>query len=365
METYVLRPLGAQAGKVVLPKRGTKVVIGVDLSSTKWVFCCRWDDYDQRRLSTPASMVHLQAIVREYAKRGCKVVVVYEACGFGYQIAWWCESEGHTVIVVAPSTMERAPGLQVKTDSLDAGTLALKADKGLLKSIYVPRRAAHELRQLSRCYSQVLTDRRRQQSRVRLLLQEHGIQAPPRAAGWATLETWLGEQELAEPVRICIAHLCALRQTADAAAKRLQAELLKAARGAQYKDLVDALSAQPGVGRLSAIRFILELGTMARFSNAAALANFLGLTPYEYSSGPIVHRGATRKCGPRAVRSALVQCAWAAIRSGADHALSASFESIAVRGGRKRAIIATTRRLALRLRARWLAHEQQVCAAAA
>jgi len=365
METYVLRPLGAQAGKVPLPKRGTKVVIGVDLSRTKWVFCCRWDDRDQRRLSTPAGLVHLQAIVREYAKRGCRIVVVYEACGFGYQIAWWCETEGHTVIVVAPSTIERAPGLQVKTDPIDAGALALKADKGLLKSNFVPRRPVHELRQLSRSYNQVLADRRRQQCRVRLLLQEHGIEAPSRTEGWSALETWLGEQELAVPLRICIAQLCALRQTADGAVKRLRAELLKAARRPEYTQLVDALSAQAGVGRLSAIRFILELGTMTRFPRSTSLTNFLGLTPYEYSSGAIVHRGTVRKCGPRAVRAALVQCAWAAIRSGADPALRDSFETIAERGGRKRAIVATARRLALRLRARWIAHEQQVCANAA
>ena len=49
--------------------------------------------------------------------------VVYEACGFGYAIAWWLEEQRARVLVVPPSTVERAPGAPVKTDGLDAGRL--------------------------------------------------------------------------------------------------------------------------------------------------------------------------------------------------------------------------------------------------
>lgn len=365
MKKLVLKPIATQGGsRPQPPPSGTMVTIGCDLSRTKWVYSCRWAGQEQRRLSTPGELKHLQALVAEYRAAGCVVQVAYEACGFGYQIAWWLEEQQVKVVVVAPSTIERAPGLQVKTDGIDARNLAHKTEMGLLKGISIPRRPDHQYRQLSRTYEQVLRDRRRQQVRVRLLLQEHGYTTPTKEQGWAPLEQWLGAQELPAPLRACVDELLLSRQSAQGRVTRLQSELRKAARLPQYADLVEALAAQPGVGAFTAIRFILEIGDITRFRRADSLSNYLGLTPNEYSSGALVHRGQVRKCGPGVVRGWLVQCAWAAVRSGEDQALRACFERLAPRIGRKRAIIAIARRLALRLRARWLQAQKEVRQAA-
>lgn len=360
MKKLVLRPRATQGLRPQPPPAGTMVTIGCDLARSKWVYSCRWAGQEQRRLSTPGELKHLQALVQEYRAMGCPVEVVYEACGFGYEIAWWLEQHQVAVVVVAPSTVEKAPGLQVKTDGLDASSLALKAEKGLLKGIYVPRRPAHEYRQLSRTYAQVLSDRRRQQSRVRLLLQEHGYSPPTRDQGWAALAQWLMAQPLPPPVRACVDELCVLRQSAHDRVRRLQGELRTVARLSQYAGLVAALAAQPGVGSFTAIRFILEIGDIKRFRHADSLPHYLGLTPNEYSSGAMVHRGHVRKCGPGTLRAWLVQCAWAAVRSGEDQALRQCFDRLAPRAGRKRAIVAVARRLALRLRARWLTTEKEL-----
>jgi hypothetical protein len=61
--------------------------------------------------------------------------------------------------------------------------------------------------------------------------------------------------------------------------------------------------------------------------------------------------------GPGALRAWLVQCAWAAVRHGHDEALRHCFERLEPRAGRKKAIVAVARKLALRLRARWLEFE--------
>lgn len=339
------------------PQPGQVVIIGVDLSRAKWVYACRWGGQERRRFASAGALKHLQAVVREYQDRGAEVHVVYEACGFGYEIAWWVEGQQARVIVVPPSTVERAPGAQVKTDGLDAGGLALKYEKGLFKGIYIPSRAQHEYRQLSRTYAQVLKDRRRQQVRLRLLLQEHGYTPPVRGSGWCTLEQWVKAQELPAPVAICIEELVALRTAAGASARRLAKELRTVARLPAYAPLVKALAQQSGVGPFTAVRFVLEIGAIQRFPTADSLPNYLGLTPREYSSGDLVHRGPVRKCGPGALRAWLVQCAWVAVNRRTDQALVDGFERLAPRVGRKKAIVAVARKLALRLRARWLEFE--------
>lgn len=361
MRKLVLKEVSIQSP----PQPGQAVIIGVDLSRTKWVYACRWGGQEQRRFGGAGELKPLQALVHEYQQRGCEVHVCYEACGFGYEIAWWLQEQKARVLVVPPSTIERAPGAPVKTDGRDAGRLALKYEQRQLKGIYIPSRAQHEYRQLSRSYGQVLKDRCRQQIRLRLLLQEHGYTPPPRKAGWCALQRWLKAQALPPPVAACVEELLTLRDAAAASARRLAKELRALTRSPRYAELVNALSRQSGVGPFTAIRFVLELGDIQRFVTADSLPNYLGLCPSEYSSGDTVHRGPVRKCGPGSLRAWLVQCAWAALRSRKDTALVECFTRLEPRAGRKKAIVAVARKLALRLRARWLELDQQAIATAA
>jgi len=334
---------------------GERVIIAADLSRTKWVYACRWGGEEQRRLSTAGELRHLQALVGEYAHG--QVELIYEACGFGYEIAWWAEERGIAVTVVPPSTVEKAPGAGVKTDRRDAGDLALRAERGMLKGIHVPSREQHEYRQLSRTYAQALKDRKRQQVRIRLLLQEHGRVAPAQMRAWGPYTDWLASQVLPAPVASCVSELLELREAAARSVTRLSAMMKDVARQPHYSPLIKALCVQQGIGWMTAIRFVLEIGDIHRFATADALPNYIGLTPSEYSSGDTIHRGRVRRCGPGSLRAWLVECSWRVVNRGGDPALCQCFERIAVRSGRKRAIVAVARKLALRLRARWLEFE--------
>jgi transposase len=337
----------------VRPAPGTAVSMAIDVSRAKLVYCVRWNGAEQRRLSTPAALSHLQAVVAQY--RDCDLHVAYEACGFGYEPAWWLQEQEVAVTVIAPSRVERAPGLTVKTDRIDAGTLARKLEKGELKRIYVPSRTVHAQRQLGRTYAQCVRERQRAQIRIRSLLQEQSRIGPEPSAGWRAYQNWLAAQELPAPVRACVQAHERWRALVDQQAVHLRHELAQLARSAEYRPVVQALCAQAGVGPASAIRLVLELGTIERFASGAALAHYLGLTPSQYSSGELDHRGHILKCGPGGVRALLLQCAWAAVRPGRDATLRAVFERLAPRRGRKRAIVAVARRLAIHLHRRWWA----------
>jgi transposase len=145
-----------------------------------------------------------------------------------------------------------------------------------------------------------------------------------------------------------------MREMAAASAKRMHGALLELSRREAYRPVVEALQGQGGVGWFTAIRMVLELGDIRRFRTAGSFPRYVGLTPSEYSSGEYERRGHLIKCGPRFMRAWLVQCAWASIRSGRDARLRAVFERLAPKIGKKRAIVAVARRLALRVRARWL-----------
>ena len=334
------------------PDTGQDIWIGVDVSRTKWVYTVRWGGQEQRKLSTAGELHHLQTLAAGYP--GYKVHVIYEACGFGYEIAWWCQEQGIDVVVVAPSTIEQAPGSRVKTDRLDAGKLARDGEQRRLKGVRIPTRGQHAHRQLSRSDTQALKDKQRAQARVRSLMQEQGRIGPPPAAGWAAYLRWCTKQELPDTVAQCIKELLQLREAALASVKRLRAALHQLSTQAPYAPVVRGLAAQAGVGAFTAVRLVLELGDMHRFPTAGSFPRYLGLTPSEYSTGLTERRGHLTKCGPRFIRAWLIQCAWVSVRLGGDARLRAVFERLAPKIGKKRAIVAVARRLALRLRARWI-----------
>jgi len=334
------------------PPAGAPVSMALDISRTKAVYCVRWGGAEQRRLSTPLGINHVLPVVEQY--RDCQLHVAYEACGFGYELAWQLRERAVRVSVIAPSRIERAPGRRVKTDRLDVGTMARKLEKDELKAIYIPSRIIHEQRQLGRAYNQCVGERKRAQIRIRSLMQEQGRLGPLPTEGWRAYCIWLSAQDLPQSVRVSVCAHERLHALANQQALHLRAELAKLARSEPYRSVVQALSAQGGVGWFSAIRLVLELGDIDRFRTTGSLPRYLGLTPSQYSSGELDHRGHILKCGPGAVRAMLLQCAWSAVRHGSDPALKERFDRLAPRIGRKRAIVAVARRLSVQLRARWL-----------
>jgi transposase len=334
------------------PEAGQAVYVGLDISCTKWVFNVRWGGQEQRRVSTPAGLEHLHAVLASYP--GSAIHLAYEACGFGYEIAWDLTARGMIVTVVPPNTIPRPPGARVKTDRLDARKLATELEAGRLKRVRVPTRDDHVRRQLSRTYQQVLKDKKRAQARVRSLMQDHGYFGPRPKVGWRIYAQWVAAQSLPPVVRQCVDELVDTRTAAAASARRLKRAVLAVAQEPAYQPVVQALSTQGGVGAFTAIRLRLELGDITAFRTAESFPNFLGLTPNEHSSGDHTQRGNIVKCGPRHVRGWLVQCAWIAVRTGTDPALQACYERLSPHTGKKRAIVAVARRLALRVRARWL-----------
>ena len=104
----------------------------------------------------------------------------------------------------------------------------------------------------------------------------------------------------------------------------------------------------PGVGPVTAAAFVATLDDVGRFRDAHQVMSYLGLVPSERSSGERQHRGHITKAGSPRVRWLLVEAAWRILRTrDADTApLRAWAERIAVRRGKRVAVVALARRLA-------------------
>jgi len=92
--------------------------------------------------------------------------------------------------------------------------------------------------------------------------------------------------------------------------ERVGKELARQTESSPKAPLIQALQSLRGIGRLTAITLVAEIGTFSRFRSPAQLMAYLGLVSREYSTGLSTRRGSMTKTGNGRARRAVVESAW-------------------------------------------------------
>jgi transposase len=236
----------------------------------------------------------------------------YEAGPTGYDTHRLLSLLGVDCDVIAPALIPRRPGLRIKTDRIDARTLARLHRAGELTAIRVPSTKEEALRELVRAREDLKRDRRIARQRIKSFLLRYGRRYPHPRSGWTgSYETWLSAQRFDEPaVQAAFAHLLSAHSVRNAQLAALDGEVLEAGRSAEIALPVALLRSFRGIDTLSAVTIVAEVGDFRRFGSAAAFMAFTGLVPSEHSSGLSVRHGSITKTGNAHLRRILVEAAW-------------------------------------------------------
>lgn len=110
-----------------------------------------------------------------------------------------------------------------------------------------------------------------------------------------------------------------------------------------YSEQIALLQTIPGIKKLSAVIIFAELGgNIGLFKSASHLSGWCGLRPKNDESAGKIKSTSIGK-GNKYLRRILVQTAWAASRTKECY-LKEKFETLSVRKGRKKALIAIARK---------------------
>jgi transposase len=228
----------------------------------------------------------------------------------------------------------------VKTDAVDARTLAhlLRAD--LLPEAYIAPRELRDLRDLLRHRVALTRMRSALKQRVGAILAKHGIARPYSNLFGPGGSRFLAELELREGPRRRLDSLLALIAAFDREINTTTQEIEQRASEDPY---VDVLCQIRGVGRYIAMLVIAEVGDITRFPSARHLCAWAGLTPTVRSSDGKARLGHISGQGSPALRWALVEAAQHAPTGGGP--LRQSYERIAKRRGKQVAKVAVARKI--------------------
>ena len=324
------------------------IFVGIDVHLKQSHVTIRTQEEELFTGSIPSGWLSLSKVLKRY--RPEQTTVVYEAGYFGYSLYDGITQWGGRGVVTPPSLVPMEYGNRVKTDKRDSRKLAYLLSRGLLRENWVPPVELRYHRQVLRRRRQLMADQVRQQARIKAELLFYGIDVSGRRGRWS--KGWVGQLwalELPDAYATwSFRRLLTVYELVREAVAQ-QTRLLRQLSGQPvYQEPYRWLTSLPGIGPITAMSILLELGDMRRFGRGEQLAAYVGLTPSQYSSGDHVRMGRITRVGKNYLRGLLIEAAWVAIRRDAE--LQEVYRKLVVRCGGKRAIVAVARRLLLRCR---------------
>jgi transposase len=314
------------------------VYVGIDLHRKSSQLCAL--DEHGRQLLQRRVVNEPRALLEALDELPGEPRVALEA-GFGWEwLADLLDEQGIELHLAHPLRTRAIAAARVKTDAVDARTLAHLLRSELLPEAYVAPPGLRELRQLLRQRVWLTQLRTALKNRVHALLAREGIQRRHADLFGRGGRAFLAGLELGAQSRARLEQLLRLIDAFDAEIATLAAEIDARAKADPRAELLTAL---PGIGRYTALLVIAELGDASRFPSAAKACSYAGLVPRVRASGERTRLGAISRQGPPCLRWALVEAAQHAARRPGP--LRRRYERIARRRGRNVAKVALARQL--------------------
>jgi len=266
--------------------------------------------------------------------------VAIEACWNWQWIADLLAKKGCQVHLSHPLKTKAIAAAKIKTDKVDSEVLAhlLRAD--LLPTSYIPSRKERYMRDLVRHRIELVQSRSKLANRIWALFAKEGIDFPYRCLFTQRGRLHLEKVKLPSIPRKKLDQILEQEKLITRQVEELDVEIEShAARNPQAL----ALMTIPGIGPLSAMVLLSEIGNIDRFPSAKHLCSYFGLVPSVHQSGPKRQTGHITKQGSRHARWVLVQAA----RHAARGTYKNIFRKIQSKRGSNIAYVAIARKLVI------------------
>jgi transposase len=233
---------------------------------------------------------------------------------------------------------------QAKCDKHDAAVLNELARANLkLPACYVPDDEVFALREHLRARADLVRVRTMLKNRVSALLHHRGILSPLKDLYTKDGRRWLAELALDEAGRAILDRQLAMidqfKETIEESNKSLR-ELSGRQRWCKPAALLQTM---PGIGLITSLTVLAELGDINRFKSRASVSNFVGFVPVMRNSNEKQFSGHITRRGPSHLRAVLIEAALTS--KGRVGQYGALFARVVSRKGHQVAIIAVARRM--------------------
>lgn len=327
-------------------------VVGLDLGdgSTSWCRCAAGGQVlAEGKVRTQAT-----ALRRLFAGGG-RLRILLETGSHSLWVARELRLQGHEVCVLHARSLRAITQSRRKSDRLDARVLAqlgATTDVAVLHTVDVMDETVQSDRAILLARDVLVRSRTRLISHVRGVVKAWGSRL-----GTGSAETFpvRMKDRIPEPLRPALMPVLESILQLNESIARYDEQLEQLAGGRYGHSRL--LTQVPGVGPLTALSYLWTIRDPARFARSREVGAYLGLTPASRSSGARDPQLRISKQGNALLRRLLVQCAHRILHSpGCAGDLQSFGLRLAASGGprgKKRAVVAVARKLAVLLHHLW------------
>ena len=281
-----------------------------------------------------------EAIANWACRLGRRDQVVLEATFHSWAIRAIVARTAGRVVVANPMEVKAIAHARIKTDKIDAYTLARLLQADFLPEVVLPDPSIWALRQLVAHRRLLVKQRIAIKNTIRSALNRRLIPQPEGDPFSGKARRWMRSLELPPSERFLLHNSLDLLEAIDERIAAADAELLATGAAEQQARLLMTI---PGVGVNVALGLLAAIGDIHRFPSPEKLSAYLGIVPrLSQSAGRCRHGGIT-KAGSTIARSLVVEAAQILARSPSP--LATTYWRVRRKRGHNVAVTALARKL--------------------
>ena len=282
------------------------IFVGMDLHKKTSSFCVMEGDGNilvEKTLATTPEEVR-KFILSLGKERSINLVM--EPLSQWYFYADFLESLGVNITLAHPLKVKAIASAKIKTDTVDARTLAhlLRAD--LIPKAYHAPKHVRDWKELSRARTSLVNLRTQVKNKIHAILFRNALVYPRTTLFSRQGRKWLESLDLNPSFK---ANLSANLATLDSLTKQILILEKKIKDTVTENKEMSLLKTIPGIDSITAITIMSEIGDIKRFPNESKLHSYAGLVPTVRSSGGSTVHGHITKEGSSFLRYIMIQTA--------------------------------------------------------
>jgi transposase len=276
--------------------------IGIDLHKAK-SFVTRLDR--RGRVLEQVELTHAGGELEQYlARLPAEARIAVEATGNWMWLYELIEARHPDLVLAHPLKTKAIASARIKTDKIDATTLAQLLRADLVPAAYIPPRDVRDTREVLRYRASLVRLRTQVKNKIAAIVSKTGLQPPTRTTCGVKSRRFLATVSLRPCYRLGLdGYLRTLEQLTTEI--RQVSETIET-QAAHTPD-AQVLQTMPGIGAYSALLILSEIGDIHRFPDSRHLCSYAGLVPSVHASGGKTRLGRLTKQGSSWLRWILVE----------------------------------------------------------
>lgn len=242
----------------------------------------------------------------------CEVVI--EACWNWQMMYEILESmdEVERVYVANPYKVRAIAEARIKTDTIDASTLAHLLRANLIPSVYIPSEGTRKKKEVLRQRMFLVRMATRVKNRLHALIERYRVAMPSLSDPFGkTGLSYLKDLRLPPPGGFLLRQDIELLEALSVLIKEAEKEVSNLFSGDEGYEIARSL---PGLGLILSGVVVAEIDRIDRFPTPSKLLSYAGLVPTTYASGGRIYHGHLIKTSNKWLRWAMVEASWTAQR---------------------------------------------------